>query len=148
MAKAGSDIEQGSGGLRQPALSPSATEPVPVSAHSGDGQAQGHTPIPWRVEKAVNGNWIEAGHASAPVSIARTFYNDVGSVTEDANAAFIVKAVNSHDALVTALRDILDNTHVGKAGQIVTERSKYGNYPARCYHAARAALAFAEAGNG
>jgi hypothetical protein len=25
---------------RQPALSPSATEPVPVSAHSGDGQAQ------------------------------------------------------------------------------------------------------------
>jgi hypothetical protein len=33
--------KEGGAALRQPALSPSATEPVPVSAHSGDGQAQG-----------------------------------------------------------------------------------------------------------
>jgi hypothetical protein len=166
MAKAGSDIEQGSGGAvpAQPALSPSATEPCGLRP-SGDGQARGHTPTPWealasfddepgipiiglRLDDEGNAlhtptNGLVAVACQLPTEI------DAGDYSRaEANAAFIVKAVNSHDALVTALRDILDNTHVGKAGQIVTERSKYGNYPARCYHAARAALASAEAGNG
>jgi hypothetical protein len=125
MAKAGSDIEQGSGG---------------------------HTPTPWfATENAYGCAFV---HGGPELESFGTKYRALicGGNSHDtlttANAAFIVKAVNSHEALVTALRDILDNTHVGKAGQIVTERSKYGNYPARCYHAARAALAFAEAGNG
>ena len=39
------------------------------------------------------------------------------------------------------LEQILQNSCVGKAGQMVVARSKYANYPAHLYHAARAALA-------
>ena len=39
-----------------------------------------------------------------------------------------------------ALKNIVDNTHVGKRGSAVL-RSKYGSYPAQHYHEARAALA-------
>jgi hypothetical protein len=114
-----------------------------------EGEAGGHTPTPWRVYKTTNGRLLLGiGDADAGGITDAEFGLWRSEPERSANAAFIVKAVNSHEALVTALRDILDNTHVGKAGQIVTERSKYGNYPARCYHAARAALAFAEAGNG
>jgi hypothetical protein len=114
-----------------------------------EGEAGGHTPTPWRVYKTTNGRLLLGiGDADAGGITDAEFGLWRSEPERSANAAFIVKAVNSHEALVTALRDILDNTHVGKAGQIVTERSKYGNYPARCYHAARAALASAEAGNG
>jgi hypothetical protein len=152
MAKAGSDIEQGSGGAvpAQPALSPSATEPVPVSAHSGDGQARGHTPTPWealasfddepgipiiglRLDDEGNAlhtptNGLVAVACQLPTEI------DAGDYSRaEANAAFIVKAVNSHVALVSAIRDYLSDCM-----NVECER---------CI-AARAALASAEAGNG
>lgn len=39
-----------------------------------------------------------------------------------------------------ALEEILNASSVGKAGQTVSFRSKYANYPARLYHAGRAAF--------
>jgi hypothetical protein len=59
-----------------------------------------HTPTPWNIGISDNGraDWVFAsGQAIADCE----FINDKG-VTE-ANAAFIVKAVNNHDALVKAL---------------------------------------------
>jgi hypothetical protein len=50
----------------------------------------GHTPGPWVVAKAVNGNWIEYG--SEGQSIARTFYSHTGYKQEDANALLIAAA--------------------------------------------------------
>jgi hypothetical protein len=40
-----------------------------------------------------------------------------------------------------AAQAVLDNTYVGKHGQTVSERSKYGNYEAKYYHRLRAAIA-------
>ncbi|HXP63987.1 MAG TPA: hypothetical protein VN815_00815 [Steroidobacteraceae bacterium] len=59
-----------------------------------------HTPTPW----FVMGNSIQTkgGNYIADLSSPR------GSQERDANAAFIVKAVNNHDALVEALTECLD----------------------------------------
>jgi len=46
--------------------------------------------------------------------------------------------------LVEAAQAVLDNTYVGKHGQNVSERSKYGNYEAKYYHRLRAAIAAME----
>jgi len=54
---------------------------------------------PWRVGAAVNGNWIEAGHASQPISVGRTFYTDTGAAIEDANARLIAAAPDLLEAL-------------------------------------------------
>lgn len=43
--------------------------------------------------------------------------------------------------LVEAAQAVVENTYVGKHGQNVSERSKYGNYEAKYYHRLRTALA-------
>lgn len=58
---------------------------------------------PWRVGKAVNGNWIEADHACSPQSIGRTFYEVVGHEVEDANAHLIASAPDLYGALGEAV---------------------------------------------
>lgn len=61
-----------------------------------------HTPTPWRVAERWhvitddNGQWL-----ADTVTVQRL------NEEEAANAAFIVRAVNSHNALVDALRDAL-----------------------------------------
>lgn len=64
------------------------------------GEAQ-HTPTPWKV------NGIDHIFTTNEKLIATTFI-DAGMTREDrkANAEHIVRCVNSHDALVGALRDI------------------------------------------
>ena len=74
----------------------------------------GHlTPLPWRLyspgepETSVfeDGKTIVADVGGSTLAVARTHY-----FTDErarANAAFIVKAVNAHDDLVKALRDLL-----------------------------------------
>ncbi|MFK5282786.1 hypothetical protein ACI3PL_24785, partial [Lacticaseibacillus paracasei] len=51
-------------------------------------------------------------------------------------------AAPSHPAadLVEAAQAVIDNTYVGRNGQTVVERSKYGHYEAKYYHRLRAAL--------
>jgi hypothetical protein len=60
-----------------------------------------HTPTPWRVEYDDNGFFfIDAPGRPSPY-IAATGGEGMANAE---NAAFIVKAVNSHDALVDALK--------------------------------------------
>lgn len=66
---------------------------------------EGHTPVPWRA--GTEFTFVIAGRDDDPIPIADTDY-DIASPdyeTAKANAAFIVRAVNSHAALVSALRD-------------------------------------------
>ncbi len=49
--------------------------------------------------------------------------------------------VRAEPDLAEALKAILDNTYVGKSGQMPVSRSKWANYPAHLYHKGRAALA-------
>ncbi|HYD06525.1 MAG TPA: hypothetical protein VEC60_12410 [Reyranella sp.] len=61
-----------------------------------------HTPTPW----VRSGNLLHVGTSTrAKNRIAATFRYDDNA---DANAAFIVKAVNAHDELVAALTRIRD----------------------------------------
>ncbi len=59
-----------------------------------------HTPTPWKFVP-----WhIEEG----PSAVRAPDGHLVCSTASDANAAFIVKAVNNHDAFVATLRDFID----------------------------------------
>ena len=64
-----------------------------------------HTPTPWRVGDAGNTVFGPKTDKPAPQIIA-----DLMGCGENrkANAAFIVRAVNSHDMLVNALQKLLD----------------------------------------
>jgi hypothetical protein len=71
-----------------------------------------HTPTPWRVIDNEPGN----GYGSmdiTPLLIEGESYaiaaviGDVAGIDPQANAAFIVRACNSHDALVEALKELL-----------------------------------------
>jgi hypothetical protein len=75
-----------------------------------------HTPTPWRV---ISGDDYYIAADAYPKEFIGHFKGDdtgdyvayVGNRPKDfgeANAAFIVKAVNNHDALVKALEDLLE----------------------------------------
>lgn len=69
-----------------------------------------HTPTPWKLNKALDGEHV-VYDPQTQYGIAYTHSGDgKGAHIEDedtrlANAAFIVRAVNAHDALVKALED-------------------------------------------
>ena len=72
-----------------------------------------HTPIPWAISDVGIGFEIEAlvdGKLSiiAQTQQLRPNDRDVNHTERKANAAFIVRAVNSHDALVAALKELLE----------------------------------------
>jgi len=63
-----------------------------------------HSPLPWSADTTEPGElWIADSRRLSPVCMI----TGSGNVTERdrADAAFIVKAVNNHDALVRALRE-------------------------------------------
>lgn len=88
-----------------------------------------HTPLPWEVVRhnhAAGDLWISIGHKGdngltrgpiAEIVSRPDFYTPVAelkylSTSDDeqvSNAAFIVQAVNAHDALVAALMFTLEN---------------------------------------
>jgi hypothetical protein len=71
-----------------------------------------HLPTPWSFESGADNsgddpdNTLGSIMGAAPLNyhIARV-WSDIGAA--EANAAFIVRAVNAHDELVAALRDVL-----------------------------------------
>ena len=73
-----------------------------------------HTPTPWRVGDAGNTVFGPKTDKPAPQIIA-----DLMGCGENrkANAAFIVRAVNSHDLLVNALEAVLDAGYLEGAYQ-------------------------------
>lgn len=66
---------------------------------------QKHTPTPWITQQIENHIQIMRGHEYGYTGIGQTYHTDLE--TNKANAAFIVRACNSHDALVEALEGLL-----------------------------------------
>ena len=65
-----------------------------------------HTPTPWRVQ-AGSGNSEEAFTITTSDRVIASVAGE-GYANRQANAAFIVRAANSHTALVAALRSAID----------------------------------------
>jgi hypothetical protein len=68
-----------------------------------------HTPLPWRIERNELDNRFEIRSTSGRFGrFVGWFADGIKTEQEDkSNAAFIVQAVNSHYALVEALRGLL-----------------------------------------
>lgn len=68
-----------------------------------------HTPTPWTYRKAQQHFYIEAENAPGfgrSVAEVRFVGNHDTGWTSEANAAFIVTAVNSHETLIQAVKDL------------------------------------------
>lgn len=66
-----------------------------------------HTPLPWELDAHLVGQIINFDGSKLVARAGRvgpSYDVDPDQIERNANAAFIVKAVNSHDQLVTALR--------------------------------------------
>lgn len=71
-----------------------------------------HTKTPWYLERNSFGSQFIYGDEIEKSPSGRSYSRlvcggDIPTTLTETNAAFIVKAVNSHDALVSALREIL-----------------------------------------
>jgi len=67
---------------------------------------QEHTPTPWDLKQIKSTGIIENWSFWAPINAG---YDQFGYfMGDEANAAFIVNAVNSHDALLDALKKIAE----------------------------------------
>ena len=64
-----------------------------------------HTPTPWRIGRNGTDYCVFAGEDGL-VADCDTSDDACGNKTDIANAAFIVRACNSHQALVDALKDL------------------------------------------
>lgn len=67
-----------------------------------------HTPTPWRLRQLVNRTFALYGQGEYEIVFPKANQDE-----PDMDAAFIVKAVNSHEALVSALKKYvkLDNDY-------------------------------------
>lgn len=101
-----------------------------------------HTPTPWQTKE---GHSVVSILSDTGIRIATTdgtpYYKSVGEL-DKANAAFIVKAVNSHDDLVAALQALrmTEESIVSSQGNTITLR-----IPLAAIQQAAAALRKAEA---
>lgn len=105
-----------------------------------------HTPTPWHKEK----DRPKVRNAS-DVTVADCGSYHVGSLEKrQANAAFIVKACNAHDALLEAARLVVaggDQCFCHAGGPISWGRHRLGLGPGPCdYCVAKAAIALTEGG--
>lgn len=71
-----------------------------------------HTPLPWTAERDIPHNRMPRVHSSADGSLICECGN-MGTTQDqwEANAAFIVHAVNSHHDLIEALRAVIEVAH-------------------------------------
>jgi len=79
-----------------------------------------HTPTPWEVgDLDHNGQRIVRGEH---IEICTCWHHCVGSIEREmeANAAFIVRAVNAHEELVAALRETRDQFEVEYRGDRIS----------------------------
>jgi len=108
-----------------------------------------HTPTPWFVGCQNDALFIVSGrppalnndhpwHEAPRVAVARVYgpaEGDCLPVNADANAAFIVRAVNSHEALVEALSNLVG---------VIDECQDIDPINSDYYAAARAAISLAK----
>lgn len=104
----------------------------------------GHTPTPWTTGVFFTGDEDQRAIVSGPRGelIARSYF--VGDEPE-ANIAFIVQAVNAHDALVAALTGLIELKTASEAEELDGPMENW--FPAkeidRRWNDARIALALA-----
>lgn len=96
-----------------------------------------HTPTPWRVIKRGNQTQSRTYVVGGPSN------EMIDPPVNAADAAFIVRAANNHDALVAALREMLDLAL--EANTPGAMRTGWADAFARAVPDARATLAAAEA---
>jgi hypothetical protein len=72
--------------------------------------AEKHTPLPWVIERGADNPLIVAHTEAGPLTVAEVL-DDVYPYTAEqrANAELIVRAVNSHADLLTALEQIAES---------------------------------------
>lgn len=68
-----------------------------------------HTPTPWRVGEREAGDLVILAGERRIARMAFDLY--VSTFAADANAALIVRAVNAHEALLSALRNLIDGIY-------------------------------------
>lgn len=62
-----------------------------------------HTPTPWRISECTNGDIYIGGHEWAAKMVDKV---DFTTMPKEANAAFIVRAVNAHEELVQTAKEM------------------------------------------
>ena len=73
-----------------------------------------HTPTPWGISKDDHGEISDGSYISSLDSLSKEFtpafslFKPVGSWNYVANMEFVVRAVNCHDVLVSALKKAFD----------------------------------------
>jgi len=74
-----------------------------------------HTPVPWGIEATDTTLWVGPMRPDGKKIEDLVFYirvdpeyTDAALAKRKANAAFVIKAVNSHNALVSALEQIIE----------------------------------------
>ena len=69
-----------------------------------------HTPTPWRFKEYGDVLEVQGIHDGVWATIAAFRFADLG-LWQRANAALIVRAVNAHDKLLSALKGLLETDH-------------------------------------
>ena len=100
-----------------------------------------HSPLPWRLEQCKdNGVWyLRQGDGPMNIVNAMPMYGYEGD--DDEATAFIVRALNSHDALLAALKRVVDEHTAREVGRWRADRIVI---PFDVLGAVRAAIAAAE----
>lgn len=73
-----------------------------------------HTPTPWHLEKSGYTQTSVYIYSEIGKPLAHTVTPDFGLDEQEANAAFIVRAVNSHDTLVDAIKFAISDPEYDK----------------------------------
>lgn len=81
----------------------------------------GHTPTPWNLDSDDLGMWINA--ECNPIPLAKMCTKNNAHIHE-ANAAFIIRAVNSHDALVGAVLELMTTAKIHGASESEMETAR------------------------
>lgn len=88
-----------------------------------------HTPTPWKVQMVKEwGQEVEYPQVVTPDGIICNGLSLIPGFSREANAAFIVRAVNSHDALLEALTNVMgwyDSSAVAQAMSKIGEQAHY-----------------------
>ena len=69
-----------------------------------------HSPLPWKVGDGAVSGWVAITDANNDQIVDVNYSDGMDEPTffpEQANAELIVRSVNSHDALVEALKDLI-----------------------------------------
>lgn len=80
------------------------------------------TPAPWSFREDGDANFYHLLDKDGKWLLALLHNGEPPTPQQLANMAFIVKAVNAHEALVTAVLSMLQDSNRGTSGRLILER--------------------------